>query len=145
VPDDIFIDNNVAKNFANPLDDEYKELIKWLFDVGWLVVSKKLLIEYSRTCGMSTAATNIGAIINQLTRNGRLNNISNADLANLKFKPRIEKSLRCNHSDRDHLKTVLLSDRRYAISLDNKLRHDINNYPGVNARAEARPNDLPYK
>jgi len=27
---DIFIDNNVAKNFSNPADPEYKKLIKWL-------------------------------------------------------------------------------------------------------------------
>ena len=27
---DLFIDNNVAKNFANPLDPEYKKLIQWL-------------------------------------------------------------------------------------------------------------------
>jgi len=27
---DIFIDNNIAKNFTNPLDGEYKKLVQWL-------------------------------------------------------------------------------------------------------------------
>lgn len=27
---DIFIDNNIASKFSNPLDPEYKKLIKWL-------------------------------------------------------------------------------------------------------------------
>jgi hypothetical protein len=27
---DIFIDNSIAKNFANPLDPEYKKLVAWL-------------------------------------------------------------------------------------------------------------------
>lgn len=46
---DIFIDNNITKNFANPLDPEYKKLIKWLmaFDEqdkaknAYLVISNK--------------------------------------------------------------------------------------------------------
>ena len=29
---DIFIDSNVAKNFANPLDPEYKKLVNWLMN-----------------------------------------------------------------------------------------------------------------
>ena len=27
---DIFIDNNIAKNFGNPMDEEYQKLIRWL-------------------------------------------------------------------------------------------------------------------
>lgn len=57
---DIFIDNNITKNFCNPLDPEYKKLIKWLmaFDEqdkaknAYLVISNKLLAEYYRTCGV---------------------------------------------------------------------------------------------
>src|SRR5690554_5087022 len=84
---DIFIDNNVAKNFATPLDSNYKDLIKWLneFDAdivekdpkkignyAHLVVSQKLLVEYlksSRNCSKPNA---IPSIINRLTIQGRL-------------------------------------------------------------------------
>ena len=58
---DLFIDNNIAKNFSNPLDPEYKKLIKWLIefnsnpkkhdDNAHLVVSQKLIAEYYRTMG----------------------------------------------------------------------------------------------
>jgi hypothetical protein len=50
---DIFIDNNIAKNFSNPLDPDYKKLIKWLREFNdddpkihnnaYLMVSNKLL------------------------------------------------------------------------------------------------------
>jgi hypothetical protein len=40
---DIFIDNNIAKNFTLPYDDSYKNLLAWLYQEGALVVSQKLL------------------------------------------------------------------------------------------------------
>ena len=57
---DLFIDNNIAKNFSNPQDEEYIKLTKWLINFdssdienkdnyAHLVVSKKLLGEYNRT------------------------------------------------------------------------------------------------
>jgi hypothetical protein len=61
---DIFIDNNIAKNFTNPLDPEYVKLIKWLLAYdevpegspdyinAHLAVSKKLLVEYYRSAMM---------------------------------------------------------------------------------------------
>ncbi|MDY6785065.1 MAG: hypothetical protein SW833_21400 [Cyanobacteriota bacterium] len=71
---DIFIDNNIAKNFANPLDPEYKKLIKWLLtqNDAYLVVSVKLLQEYKSTCANATSPTSIPLIIDRLTRDGRL-------------------------------------------------------------------------
>ncbi len=54
---DIFIDNNIAKNFCNPLDPEYKRLIQWLISdsTAYLVVSNKLIVEYTRSTGQSTS------------------------------------------------------------------------------------------
>lgn len=50
---DIFIDNNIACRFANPMDPEMKKLINWIMkneegseDNAILVVSDKLLHEY---------------------------------------------------------------------------------------------------
>ena len=56
---DIFIDDNIAKNFANPIDPEYRNLITWLLSYyanpnqdAHLVVSQKLLEEYCGTVGL---------------------------------------------------------------------------------------------
>lgn len=153
---DIFIDNNVAKNFANPLDSEYKNLIAWLIrhDVknslndACLAVSNKLLCEYSRTSGYSQSLTNITVIIDILTREGRVNKISNDSIKNFKhkyFKNYVVRRLTCNPSDRDHIPVVMLSDRKYALSLDGKFRNDINNFPRFSALAAKRPQDIPYE
>ena len=76
---DIFIDNNIAKNFGNPLDIEYKKLQNWLVDNpnAYLVVSNKLLAEYYRSVGQSYYKNSIPSIIDKLTREGRLIKISN--------------------------------------------------------------------
>jgi len=37
---DIFIDTNIAKNFTNPLDPEYKKLVFWLRNKGTWVVNQ---------------------------------------------------------------------------------------------------------
>lgn len=54
---DIFIDNNIACRFANPMDPEMKKLINWIMkneegseDNAILVVSDKLLHEYIASC-----------------------------------------------------------------------------------------------
>ncbi len=152
---DIFIDNNVAKNFANPLDPEYKKLIQWLrkfnkdeaTNNAYLVVSNKLIGEYMRSTRGAYSATNISVIVDKLTREGRLIKISNQDIKDFKqryFKSRIIRNLTCNQEDRDHIPVVLLSDRRYALSLDNAFINDLINFPGFTVRAAKRPPDLPY-
>ncbi len=68
---DIFIDNNIAKNFSNPLDPEYKKLIRWLItddrqnsaNNAYLVISPKLIAEYQRTARDALSPTNIVIII----------------------------------------------------------------------------------
>ena len=85
---DIFIDNNIAKNFANPMDVEYKKLVQWLMRYNpqnlpgdaYLLVSNKLLGEYSRTAFHGFTATCIPIIIDQLTREGRLIKVSNTEI-----------------------------------------------------------------
>jgi len=153
---DIFIDNNIAKNFSNPLDCEYKKFIKWLLKYNpknplknaYLVVSNKLLCEYSRTAGYPHSSINIIIIIDKCTREGRLNKISNSDIKNFKqkhFKKHVVQRLTCNKSDWDHIPVVMLSERKYALSLDTNFRRDINNFPGFSALAAKRPQDIPYE
>jgi len=152
---DIFIDNNIAKNFSNPMDKEYKKLIRWLkrYDPedlpgnAYLVVSNKLLKEYGLTVSPVAGGTNIWVIIDILTRQGRLVRIGNADIKEFQrthFTKKVLKSLRANKEDHDHIPVVLLSDRKYALSLDNNFIYDLVHFPGFRARAEKRPEDLPY-
>jgi len=152
---DIFIDNNIAKNFSNPMDEAYKKLIRWLkrhepndlLGNAYLVVSNKLLSEYNRTVSPAAGGTNIWVIIDILTRQGRLVKIVNADIKEFQrthFTKKVIKNLRTNKEDHDHIPVVLLSDRKYALSLDNDFIYDLVHFPGFRARAEKRPEDLPY-
>ena len=153
---DIFIDNNITKNFGNPLDPEYKKLIKWLMEFdeqhkaknAYLVVSNKLLAEYYRTSGHASSLTNITVIINKLQREGRLIKISNQQIKHFKrqyFTKKVEKKLTCNQEDRDHIPVVLLSDRKYVLSLDVNFLNDLMNFPGFKVTGARKPQNLPYE
>ncbi|MHC4113368.1 MAG: hypothetical protein ACYSUY_20030 [Planctomycetota bacterium] len=154
---DIFIDTDVINKFANPLDKNYKKLFKWLLDYdennkndnAYLAVSNKLRGEYSRSLRNSFSySNNFSIIIDVFTKKGRFNSISNKKIKNFKQKyfnkKRIVRKLISSKNDRDHIPVVMLSDRKYALSLDGKFRRDINNFPGFSATAVKRPQDLPY-
>jgi hypothetical protein len=143
-PRDIFVDNDIAKNFANPLDPHYKDFIYWLQKKGCLVISNKILVEYGRTCSGCSSLTNILAIISHLQKDNRLIKITNDQLKEFVFPSKVERKLHSHVKDHDHIKTVILSFRKYAISREWCVCHDINNYPGHNARAARRPQDIPY-
>lgn len=145
MPNDVFIDNSAAKNFCNPIDPNYKDFIKWLFEEGHLAVSNKILHEYVSSTGASQSPTNIVNIIDRLTREGRLIKFSQRQLDELVFGKRIQNALRSNHKDHQHIKVVLLSHRKLALSLDNNFRYDVNNFPGHQAVACERPEELNYR
>src|SRR5947207_13567361 len=121
MPKDIFIDNNVAKNFCNPVDQHYKVLVKWLFQTGCLVVSNRLISEYGRACGGSGSETSIFAIIDAQSRDGRLVRFRNAQLRALVFTRAQLRRLRSNRADHTYLKLVILSDRKLALTYDANL------------------------
>lgn len=152
---DIFIDNNIAKNFSNPVDPEYKKLIKWLmkFDPqdkhnnAHLVVSKKLLAEYYRTMGHAALGNNITVIISLLIQKDRLVQISNEQIKEFKqkyFTKKVERQLVSNKEDREHIPVVLLSDRKYALTLDEKFTTDLIKFPSFTATVGKKPTDIPY-
>ena len=139
---DIFIDTNIAKNFQNPLDPEYKKLLSWLLREGIWVVSQKLLVEYGRT------NQNIAVLTNKLLIDGRLRIIPSTEHKQFTFTKREEKDLCCNNEDRWHLRTVLLSHRKIAIAIDENFRKDINGFrkiDGVQPQAVARPEQIDYE
>ena len=146
---DIFIDNNIAKNFCNPLDPEYKKLIQWLmFDsAAYLVISNKLIAEYQRSASQSPSTTNITIIIAKLQREGRLLKITNEQIKIFKqkhFTKKVIKNLTCNQEDRDHIPVVMLSHRKYVLALDKKFTFDLLNFPSFKVTVCAKPQDLTY-
>lgn len=155
---DLYIDNNVASKFSNPQDKEYIKLTKWLLtynakDVAnkekyaHLVVSKKLLTEYYRSSQNAKSNTSIPVIINKLMSDGRLIIVSNQEIKDFRaacFTKALERKLRCNEEDRNHIPIVLLSDRKYVLAYDIDFTYDLENFPGFNVRVEKRPENLPY-
>lgn len=142
---DILIDNNIAKNFANPMDSHYKELVQWLLDEGSLAVCNYLLSEYNRTSQESTSRTNICLVVNLHTTTGRINKIDNKKLKAFGIPKATRKRLLLHEKDIPLLKTVLLSDRKLALTRERTLEASINNYPRGNATAARRPQDLMYR
>lgn len=151
---DIFIDNNIAKNFTNPLDPEYKKLIKWLLKSekdkntdAHLVISQKLLVEYKRSARGAFSATSIPTIIDKLTREGRLIKFEKYEIEEFKrehFTKKVVKKFQSNQEDRELIPVVLLSHRKYALSLDGNFTTDLKNFPKFEVRVEKRPENLPY-
>ena len=155
---DIFIDNNIASRFKNPADPEYIKLRDWLIlyreikkgeedTNAHLVVSNKLLNEYSRSNQNIKDGQNIILIIGRLQKQGRLIKIANQAIKDFQqehFTKKTEKKLSCNEEDREHIPVVLLSNRKYALSIDDAFVKDLLNFPGFTALACKRPEEMPY-
>jgi hypothetical protein len=141
---DIVIDECVAKNFCNPMDQNYKDLVRWIDTRGVLAVSQKLIVGYNKATGQSPSASNIVLLIGKLQRVGRLNLKTSRELKEFKFGRAAERRLLSNRKDWWHIKLVLLSDRRLLLSIDEKLCRDVNAYPGYRATAARRPEKLSY-
>jgi len=151
---DIFIDNNIAKDFATPVNLNLKELIKWLItynddeDDAYLVLSKKLMNEYVASSQNCLKSTGITTIIFKLTREGRINSFTNQEIKGFiasYFKPKTVKKLRCNQKDRLHIPIVLLSNRNIAITKDVDFAHDLVNFPKYKATVTDCPSKINYK
>ena len=160
---DIFIDNNVAKNFATPLDKHYKDLIAWINefdadiaddlcpeknDYAYLIVSQKLLVEYLKSSKDCSKPNAIPSLINKLTQQGRLIKKTKAEISDFQsknFSKKIIKNLLSNVEDHCHLVTVLLSERKLCLTYDENLSKDLKNFPGYVVNVEKRPEKLNYK
>lgn len=160
---DIFIDNCIAKNFATPIDINYKNLINWInhFDedivkknpekiknFAHLVVSQKLLIEYKRSSQDCSKLNAIPVIVSRLTIQGRLIKKSKDEIKEFKnafiTKSRLKKLL-SNKEDHCHIASVLLSERKMCLTGDGNLTKDLINFPGHKPLVEKRPEKLDYR
>ena len=151
---DIFIDNNAALHFTNPPSDAYKALIEWLKEHNrnendaYLVVSPKILQEYTASLGGSMKMNNMLFIVDILTRQDRLQPFSNKEIKAFQdthFTNKVVKKLQCNYKDKLHIPIILMSDRKIALIEDLKFLNDIINFPGFNAHATTSPETLNYK
>ena len=156
---DIFIDTNIAKNFTNPSDNEYRKLIRWLKEYdeddienkdtyAHLVHSQKLMNEYIDSSREADSQTCIYALVNLMMTQGRIVPITNKDIKDFKrkhFTKKVEGDLRCNKKDRDHIPAIMLSHRKYVLAIDKNFLHDIINFPRFKVTAASRPSDLPYQ
>ncbi|WP_113661468.1 hypothetical protein [Pedobacter nanyangensis] len=160
---DIFIDNNVAKNFSNPLDNEYKKLIEWIInydesivavepdkkkDFAHLVVNQKLLTEYLRSSYNCFHSTSMPMIIALLTRQGRLIKHNNSLIGELKsqlFSKKILRNILSNEEDHCHICTIIQSNRKKALTYDENLTIDLKSFPNYNIEVSDRPEKIGYE
>ena len=115
---------------------------------AYLVVSQKILSEYLSSCRGAIGSTSIPIIINQLTKENRLIKISNDQIKKFQaehFTKSLIKKLRSNKDDRENIPVVLLSDRKYALTNDTNLTHDLDNFPGFVVVVSSNPENIPYK
>lgn len=69
----------------------------------------------------------IPTIIGKLTRERRLTKITNADIKgfqNIYFTKTVERNLRSNQEDRNHIPVELLSERKFALTNDRNFTFD---------------------
>ncbi len=126
---DIFIDNNIAKNFASPVDKEYKKLINWLIskdENAYLVLSQKIQNEYLESSSQSKSRSNIAAIVNMLRKQGRTNEFSNSEIKQFqqKYFTKIiikKHNLYSSNRDSNHIPIILMSERKKALTIDKGL------------------------
>lgn len=160
---DIFIDNNVAKNFATPIDPHYKKLIEWInefdenivkkdpkkkLDFAHLVVSQKLLVEYTKSARNCSKLNVITAIIGRLTIEGRIVKKSKEEIEefmNKHFTKSRVKSLLSNVEDYIHIVCVLLSNRKLCLTYDENLTKDLIWFPQHSVTVSERPEKLNYR
>lgn len=85
--------------------------------------------------------------MDKLTREGRLVNVSNEEIKKFKnkyFTKAVEKKLRSNNEDRNHIPVVLLSERKYALTKDKNFTYDLENFPGFKVLVSSHPENIPY-
>lgn len=144
VDPDLFVDSDRSGKFCRPVDPAYKKLIAWLKSDGHLVVCQSLIREYHDAVRGSTAPTTLVALVDHLQRHGRLKRFGKRALKAFRIKKHIERGLRSEMKDRDHLKIVLLSDRKLGISGDVEFCRDVNSYPGYAAVVRRHPSEVQF-
>lgn len=139
---DLFVDNCLAGHFANPVLPEYRDLIRWLWEHGSLVVTQHVIKEYIATTGGCKVATCLHAIVDRQTRFGKLHRISKEQLDGFQISP--HKTLLSNREDQYHIKAVLLSVRHIALTVDENFATDLRSFPRYGVIVASNPDQIAY-
>jgi hypothetical protein len=136
---DIVVDTNILRLIGKAKDPEFVSFFSWLRKIGVLTVSTYLIKEYS-----GVGSPEIAALIEALKHSTpcRFNKVRKTEID--RFDDRHFKYA-CNFRDRCHVKLVMLSCRKIAISQDNNFINDVNRFPRYHARASNRPSGLNYE
>lgn len=132
---DIVIDATAIRLFGVAKDIEFIKFFSWLQNDGVLTVSSYLIKDYN-----GFRSHYIAALLSHLINSGRFNKIPTKTIKSFKDH---HYRYRCN--DRFHVRLVMLSDRRLALSNDDNFIYDVNNFPGMRSTAARRPSQLPYQ
>ncbi|MGC4034900.1 MAG: hypothetical protein QM764_02990 [Chitinophagaceae bacterium] len=155
---DLFIDANIANKFADPPDEDYKNLTDWLWnfnpnnlpDNARLVVCQKLINDYfdgNRHCAKPSS---IVVLYDKMLREGRIDKIKKDQIEQFQAKYFNWKSIRCKtagSSDPCLIPLIFLSVRKLGLSEDIDLIYDIQNLPKWKNKATIKdhPSQLTYK
>ena len=130
---DIVVDANVMSLYGTAAAGQHKGLFVWLGCCGGLCISKAVLREYSRQ-----GSPLVAALVDRLLRDKRCSFIKNSTLK--AFEADAGYAYTCNAEDVAIARTVFRSFRKLLISMDVRLRSDVNGFPIVNAvKPEAYP------
>jgi hypothetical protein len=121
---DIVADANVMRLYDKPSDPDMQRFFAWLASAGTLAVSSWLLEEYGRTQNRDLAG-----LIQLLMRAKRLSRIDNPVIN--AFSDDRHYGYTCNYKDIRHARLVFLSRRKRLVTIDRKLRNDVNGFPKV--------------
>lgn len=122
---DIVVDANVMALYGTSAAGKHRDLFAWLRCCGGLCVSKAILKEYCRQ-----GSPLVASLLDSLLKEKRCSSIANSTLK--AFIADTGYNYTCNVQDINVARTVFRSFRKSLVSLDNKLRVDVNNFPAVN-------------
>ena len=115
---------------------------------AYFVVSNALIKEYISSSQNCEIPTSIPVIVDKLTREDRLNKISNGDIKKfqkLYFTKSVLKNLRSNKKDHQHIPIVFLSNRKIALTTDINFTYDLSHFTKHTCIVEDEPNKIDYK
>lgn len=136
---DIVVDTSTIIFLGNQSTPDFIKFFKWLRKEGALAVSTYLLKEYS-----GIGSSEIAALLETLKHSqpSRYNNIPKREIDT--FNDRHFKYT-CHMKDRCHVKLVMLSFRKLALSQEDNFINDVNEFPRHRALASKNPEHIPYE
>lgn len=135
---DIVIDTNVLCKYDAPLDPKLMKLFSWVKDFGHLACSDYLMKEYIGTGNRNIII--LLSLLNKHAENSRLHTIEKHKIDQFK-KDRMYK-YQCNIEDVKHARLTFLSKRKKMITLDAKLKKDINLFNKIDKIQPEARNDF---